>query len=107
MTATALLQFVGLLIPISLLSFRVINNTVESRTEEPRKTDGQLKRPLHLLVLAMMAFFVLAAWAAILQLVGLSTPYLLDIGYIFAGLGLTVPIVIVWKLRDDGIVEIF
>lgn len=102
--ASDLVQFVGLVIPISLISIRMISDHVGG--EDPSIPEKLTRVSLLKQALLMILSFIVAAWAAILQIVTPTTiSFLVEIGYLFVGLGLLVPAWIALSLIKENKVK--
>jgi hypothetical protein len=93
----SLFEFVGIVIPISFVGFRILLDEIDDISGMP---DTASMRAYMNHVLAMVGFLVVAGWLAVLELlVSPETIPLVEFGYVSATVGITVPVWLLLTLR--------
>jgi|GEM_PF-3999428 len=95
---SSLFEFVGIVIPVSFVGFRILLDEIEDIDGMP-DTISMTAYMNH--VLAMLAFLIVAGWLAVLELlVAPESVPLVEVGYLSAAVGITVPAWLLLTLRD-------
>lgn len=102
--AGIILQFVALLLPLSVLMIRVILQDVSTHVG-PRSTPAD-KREFVGYTLILATFLLLGAAAAAVSLFTGSPDLLLILAFVFLGIGSSQILVILWKARRAFIIPV-
>lgn len=105
MSATDLLQFAGVVIPLSFIGLRLYLDGGDITKAADDQTDAER---VAISAIAMLGLLVGSVWMAIFELVlpDIGFPFM-TLGYLFAGLGITVPLWILWQVKEEFGVDVF